>query len=64
MLAAKAPGRSTGEIIVAKRGLNGETSEKFEEQKDQKLVRAEDRILVSDITQLDGQYVLLVRTKR
>ncbi|KZZ88357.1 hypothetical protein AAL_08120 [Moelleriella libera RCEF 2490] len=64
MLAAKAPGRSTGEIIVAKRGLNGETSEKFEEQKDQKLVRAEDRILVSDITQLDGQYVLLKAARR
>lgn len=49
-------------LIVAKRSLNA-TSEKFTPlpQGSQKILASEDRVKLSSLTQLDGQYVLLVR---
>ncbi|KJZ71280.1 hypothetical protein HIM_09353 [Hirsutella minnesotensis 3608] len=61
MLASKVPGSSPSQLIVARRRLNPEPTEKFEEMKNQKFVKPEDRIRVSDMTETDGQYILLVR---
>jgi hypothetical protein len=49
-------------LTVARRSLNGTSSEKFNPlpQGLQKILESEGRVQVSNLTQLDGQYILLV----
>lgn len=65
MLVALRPGGSspTTMLTVAKRPLHAPAStvyEKINPANQKVLELTEDRIMVSDITQVDGQYVLLV----
>jgi hypothetical protein len=64
MLATKT-GNSSYErngLTVARRSLNGTSSEKFDPlpQRFQKILESEGRVKVSNLTQLDGQYILLL----
>jgi hypothetical protein len=49
-------------LIVAKRSLNATASEKFKPlpRDSQNILPSEGRVKVSSLTQLDGQYVILV----
>jgi hypothetical protein len=53
--------KKTG-LTVARRSLNGTSSEKFNPlpQGFQKILESEGRVKVSNLTQLDGQYILLL----
>jgi hypothetical protein len=60
MLATKAPGRNPPQLVVARRGLNVNSTEKFSALQKQTLSLSTNAINVKDIRQLDGQYVLLI----
>src|SRR6266536_1812647 len=64
MLAALKPAGSSPStmLVVAKRSLNASSEQFIPVNTNAQVVRElpEDRILVSDVTQLDGQYVVLV----
>lgn len=60
MLANKAPNRNPQQLVVARRGLNTNTTEKFSALEKQTLSASTKIISAKDIRQLDGQYILLI----
>lgn len=60
MLAVKAPGYNPKDLVVAMRPLGADSTAHFAIMGNQKVVRSKNQIVVSGLTQLDGQYVVLV----
>lgn len=60
MLAAKAPNRKPEQLVVARRGLNTNSTEKFTALEKQTLSLSTKSINAQDIRQLNGQYVVLI----
>lgn len=60
MLAAKAPNRNPKQLIVARRGLGTNSTEKFSALPQQALSLSTNTISTKDVRQLNGQYVLLI----
>lgn len=60
MLAAKAPNRESRQLVVARRALNATSTDKFSPLEKQRLSWSTNTISAEDLTQLDGQYVLVI----
>ncbi|KAM4056005.1 putative paired amphipathic helix protein sin3a protein [Hirsutella rhossiliensis] len=64
ILSSKAPGSTPKQLDVARRRLNPDPTEQFQVVGKQELAQSENRIKVSDLSQADGQYVILVRSNK
>lgn len=60
MLAAKAPGSDPEDLVVAMRPLGADSTARFTVLENQRVAQSKSQILVTGLTQLDGQYVVLV----
>lgn len=60
MLAAKAPNQKPEQLVIARRGLSTNSTEKFTALDRQTLSLCKKAINAKDIRQLSGQYVLLI----
>jgi hypothetical protein len=60
MLANKAPNRNPELLVVARRGLNTSSTEKFSALEKQTLSLSTNTISAQDVRQLDGHYILLI----
>lgn len=60
MLAAKAPGQKPQQLVVARRALNASSTEKFSALEKQKLSWSTNTISAEELSQLDGQYILIM----
>ena len=60
MLASKAPNTKPQQLVVARRGLNASSTEKFSALEKQMSNWSTKTISAGDVRQLDGQYILVI----